>query len=112
MNERTFPIDLLPPLPKRYTRAEAIAAIEDIYAQLPALECKGRCHNSCTVAGAAELERQRITDAGGDLGQMISLRRLKSAIADVQLFSGPREGHRGVRPSRQVTGIATAPPLA
>lgn len=73
-------IDLLPPLPRRYTRAEAIAALDDLYAQLPALECKGLCHDSCTSVDASELERRRIADAGGDIGPTMSHRRLKALI--------------------------------
>lgn len=46
------------------TRAEAIAELEELYASLPALECKGLCHDTCTVIDASELERQRMAEAG------------------------------------------------
>jgi hypothetical protein len=46
-------------------RAEAYAALDDLYGQLPALECKGRCHDTCMVIDMSELERERIADTTG-----------------------------------------------
>ena len=46
-------------------RAEAYAALDDLYGQLPALECKRRCHDTCTVIDMSELERERIADTTG-----------------------------------------------
>lgn len=46
-------------------RAEAYAALDDLYAQLPELECKGRCHDSCTIIDMSEIERERIADTTG-----------------------------------------------
>lgn len=46
-------------------RAEAYAALDDLYGQLPALECKGLCHDTCTVIDMPELERQRIESVTG-----------------------------------------------
>lgn len=45
-------------------REEAYAALDDLYSQLPPLECKGRCHDACTIIDMPELERQRIAEAG------------------------------------------------
>lgn len=45
-------------------REEAYAALDELYAQLPALECKGRCHDACTVIDMSQLERERIAEAG------------------------------------------------
>jgi Fe-S-cluster containining protein len=38
--------------------------LEELYASIPALECKGRCHDTCTVINASELERERMAEAG------------------------------------------------
>ena len=46
-------------------RTEAYAALDDLYGQLPALERKGRCHDTCTVIDMSELERERIADTTG-----------------------------------------------
>lgn len=66
---------------KRPTRAETIARLEQLYASLPALECKGRCHDSCTVIDASELERQRIRERGVELGPYTSRRTLTDLTA-------------------------------
>lgn len=64
------------------TRAEALAMLDELYAQIPALECKGLCHNSCTRIEASELERQRIRERGKDIGESISgPRELKLILA-------------------------------
>lgn len=81
-SDRRDYIDALPPLPRKYTREEAIAALEELYAQLPALECKGLCHDSCTTVDASELERQRAAEAGRGLGPAYSYKRLQLMIAD------------------------------
>lgn len=46
-------------------RAEAYAALDELYAQLPPLECKGRCHDTCTAIDMSVLERERIADTTG-----------------------------------------------
>lgn len=46
-------------------RDEAYAALDELYAQLPALECKGRCHDTCTAIDMSVLERERIEEATG-----------------------------------------------
>jgi Fe-S-cluster containining protein len=61
------PVLLLPPLPKDYTREQAVAELDALYAQLPAVQCKGACHPSCTIVLATELERQRIQDSGATI---------------------------------------------
>lgn len=43
--------------------------LDDLYAQLPALECKGLCHDSCTAIDASELERERLRERGVELSQ-------------------------------------------
>lgn len=45
--------------------------LDELYAQLPALECKGRCHDTCTVIDASELERQRMAEAGVTLPEAL-----------------------------------------
>lgn len=46
-------------------RAAAYAALDDLYKQLPAIECKGACHDTCTVIDMSEIERQRIAETTG-----------------------------------------------
>lgn len=46
------------------TEAEALAQLDELYAGLPALECKGLCHDSCTAIDASELERRRMEARG------------------------------------------------
>lgn len=46
------------------TEAEALAEIDRLYASLPAIECKGLCHDSCTAIDASELERRRMEARG------------------------------------------------
>lgn len=48
-------------------RERALAELEQLYASLPAIECKGRCHDACTVIDASELERERIQARGVEL---------------------------------------------
>ncbi|SEF34466.1 Putative zinc-or iron-chelating domain-containing protein [Amycolatopsis pretoriensis] len=63
------------------TRAEAIAALEDLYEQVPAIECKGLCHDSCTSIDASELERERLAARGVTLPVHMSYERLQALIA-------------------------------
>lgn len=65
----------------RVTRAEAIAALEDLYAQLPRLECKGLCFDSCTAVDASELERERMRERGVELPMPLAHHRLQALIA-------------------------------
>lgn len=62
-------------------RANAIAILEDLYSQLPALECKGRCHDSCTSIDASELERERLRERGIELPIRLSHQQLAVLIA-------------------------------
>lgn len=69
---------------RRLTTAEAYAEIDELYASLPPLECKGKCYDSCTVIDASELERRRLRERGIDLGPPTdrwTLERLKWLIA-------------------------------
>lgn len=78
------PVTLLPPLPKTtYTREEAYAELDQLYAQLPAVNCIGRCHDSCYDVDAPELERQRVEEAGGALVPPATRARLLHAMAAV-----------------------------
>lgn len=62
------------------TRAEAVAALEDLYAQLPAIECKGLCHDSCTSIDASELERERVRERGVELPPGRRYREVRALI--------------------------------
>ena len=50
-------------LDARRRRQEAIRQPDALYAQLPPLECKGLCHDTCTSVDASELERERMREA-------------------------------------------------
>lgn len=62
-------------------REEALAELDDLYAQLPALECKGRCHDSCTSINMTELERERIRARGVEIGPSMTHARVKKLVA-------------------------------
>lgn len=55
---------------RRRDRATARAELDELYASLPALECKGRCHDTCTAIDASELERERIAERGVALPEL------------------------------------------
>jgi hypothetical protein len=55
--------------------------LDELYAQLPGLQCKGLCHDSCTVTDGSELERQRVIERGTSIGPAIGPRTLKAMIA-------------------------------
>lgn len=58
-----------------------VAELEALYAELPALNCKGRCANSCTTTDAVQLEHHRIREVSGIvLPPPIGLRRLRALI--------------------------------
>lgn len=38
-------------------RAVALTMLMGLYAQLPTVPCRGLCHDSCTIVGASQLER-------------------------------------------------------
>jgi Fe-S-cluster containining protein len=38
--------------------------LDAIYAELPAIECRGRCHDACTSIDMTGVERRRIAEAG------------------------------------------------
>ncbi|MGI5245061.1 YkgJ family cysteine cluster protein [Dactylosporangium sp. CA-139066] len=40
-------------------------ALDAIYAELPAIECRGRCHDSCTNIDMTGVERRRIIQVAG-----------------------------------------------
>ena len=50
-----------------FTREQARAQLHAVYAALPAVHCKGRCHDSCSTVDATPLERALVADAGVDL---------------------------------------------
>lgn len=45
--------------------ADIAARLDRIYAQLPEIECRGKCWDSCGPIRMANVERQRIIAAGG-----------------------------------------------
>lgn len=49
------------------SRSRAVAELEELYAQLPRIDCKGRCWDTCTAIEASELERERLRERGVEL---------------------------------------------
>lgn len=45
--------------------ASVVAALEEIYAELPDIDCLGRCADSCHNIDMTGVERQRIADTAG-----------------------------------------------
>jgi Fe-S-cluster containining protein len=41
--------------------------LDALYAELPTIECRGKCHDSCGPIGMTRLERRRIAAAGVDI---------------------------------------------
>jgi Fe-S-cluster containining protein len=72
------PVKLLPPLPRDYTYEEALEELDALYAQLPTVQCKGLCHDSCTVVPASELEHRRINATGKSISPRMSGRTVNS----------------------------------
>lgn len=54
--------------------------LEELYASLPALECKGRCHDTCTAIDASELERERMAARGVHLPAALAHAQLAALI--------------------------------
>jgi Fe-S-cluster containining protein len=70
------------------SRAEAVAQLEELHASLPALECKGRCHDTCTAIDASELERER----GVELPEQSAPDQLRAIAASGQVPRCPALG--------------------
>jgi Fe-S-cluster containining protein len=66
----------------RRTRAEAIERLEELYAQLPSVTCRGLCHDTCTSIDASELERERLRERGVVLPARVARDRLRTLIAE------------------------------
>lgn len=49
----------------KLTREQAYKELDELYASLPAVACKGLCHDSCTTTLASELENDRIEQHHG-----------------------------------------------
>jgi Fe-S-cluster containining protein len=46
---------------------DVIQELEELYAELPTINCKGLCWNSCGPIDLSDAERQRIVDLGVDI---------------------------------------------
>ena len=110
-------------------RQEAIQQLDALYAQLPPLECKGLCHDTCTSVDASELERERMREARpgvelptfeegreafrrGEIPRCPMLGPLNGCIPDgtitrAQLFRHLRQIEAL---SQEVTGVSRIPP--
>lgn len=64
-----------------YTRAQALADLAAIYAELPGLLCKGRCADTCTVVDGSVLERTLLAERGRPLPPRMSLAEAEALIA-------------------------------
>jgi Fe-S-cluster containining protein len=76
----------------RLSRAAAIEALEDLYAQLPSVQCRGLCFESCTSVDASKLERERIEERGVKLPLAMANHRLQELIASGQTPRCPALG--------------------
>lgn len=74
------------------SKEEALAMLDDLYAQLPALECKGLCHDSCTGVDASELERERIRARGVELSRASPQLQMKLILGGHQIPRCPALG--------------------
>lgn len=52
--------------------AEQTAALEALYAELPSLDCQGKCGNSCGPIDMTEGERERIVELGVNIPRYTS----------------------------------------
>lgn len=46
---------------------EALAQLHELYAELPKLQCKGMCANSCGPIDMTDVERRRLVDLGYEI---------------------------------------------
>ncbi|MFY1595573.1 hypothetical protein [Micromonospora sp. WMMD737] len=49
---------------------DRVAELDQLYAELPAIECRGLCHESCNAIAMTPLERQRIRERGFDISPL------------------------------------------
>lgn len=47
--------------------ADRVAAIDAVYARVPAIDCKGKCHDSCGPIAMTGVERERLRRAGQEI---------------------------------------------
>lgn len=55
----------------------AVAMLRSLYDQLPALECKGKCFDTCTAIDASELERHQLAKHGITLPDVSPVKQLR-----------------------------------
>jgi Fe-S-cluster containining protein len=93
---RPRPAPAAPPTPP--TVAEAREALDELYAQLPTIACRGLCADSCHNVDASQLERDRIAEVHGvvlaepvphALWQQMA-DRARAALGDAATGNGPR----------------------
>lgn len=63
------------------TREQAWDWLRELYDQLPKVQCKGLCHDSCTSTDATELEREAIRERGFELPPGIRHHKMLELIA-------------------------------
>lgn len=52
---------------RRVVTAPPLERLHDLYAELPTIECKGYCANSCGPIDMSNVERSRLSDLGVDI---------------------------------------------
>lgn len=60
---------------RRYVPRDRVAELEDLYAELPPLECRGKCQESCGPIDMSDTERRRIREAGVDIPPLLDRAR-------------------------------------
>ncbi len=64
-----------------YPRRDRAGELDALYATLPALECRGRCQDSCGPIDMSATERRRITGRGVDIPPLRDAALVKSCPA-------------------------------
>jgi Fe-S-cluster containining protein len=54
--------------------------LDELYASLPAVECRGLCHDTCTAIDASELERRRLAERGVRLPEAPATAQLREIV--------------------------------
>ena len=61
--------------------ADVAAALDALYAELPRIECRGSCHDSCGPVGMLRAERRRVAAAGFDVTPTTALTNNRVCVA-------------------------------
>ncbi len=97
--------------PAAVIRAEAVAELDRLYAQLPRLLCKGLCADSCHNPDASQLERDRIAERGVILPEPIPGRVWARMAAAAEATSADTSGNGPHPRKHRGSGLPSCPAL-